>query len=332
MIVLSFLLALSGPTDASLTAWPVVAGQVTDASGRPLPGVVVIAVDPARETIVRMATADHRGDVRMPLPPRPHLFGVMSSQLAVDRLIQRGADAFVLVLKPLPAAGGAPPARGTEAPVFRSATAALVHGRVVDESGRGLAGVRVDGLRATEWSRDDQGEFRARGVVVSSALSGADGVFVLALPAGDTQLQARAPGLKLVRSSVRPSERPGRTGHAALVMGIDAEVQSIVIRDGHTLRVRIEDSIDPEYTPPAAVRAWLQFAYGICSATTPLAAGQKRALRRYWYLDVLRREPPNPASISATDCVPAPSYDPTPLTARAGYGAIAGFDAVVDRP
>jgi hypothetical protein len=332
MFTLPLLLALAAGSDPPAPDAPaqIVAGTVTDTANRPLPGVVVIALDPARETIVRMASADERGQVRMPLPPRSHLFGVMSASYAVDHLVIRGAADFVLVLRPLPGPAGAPPARGTEAPVFRSARAVLVHGRVIDESGQGLAGVRVDGLRATDWSPDEQGQMRASGVVVSSAISRPDGVFVLALPAGDTQIQARAPGLQLVRSSVRPSEQPGRTGHVALVMGIDAQVQTIVIRQGHTLHIRIQDSIDPEYTPPAAVKAWLQYAYGICPTTAPLTAQQRRALKKYWYLDVLRREPPNPASVSASDCVPAHGYTSAPLAARAGFGAVAGFDIVND--
>lgn len=333
MFTLPLLLALAlaagaDPPPPGPTA-QIVTGTVTDAANRPLPGVVVLALDPGRDTIVRLATADERGQVHMALPPRSHLFGVMSASYVVERLVIRGAADFVLVLRPLPEPAGAPPARGTQAPVFRSPRAVLVHGRVTDESGQGLAGVRVDGLRATEWSPNEQGEMRAIGVVVSSAISRPDGVFVLALPAGDTQIQARAAGLKLVRSSVRPSE-PGRSGHTALVMGIDAQVQSIVIRQGHTLQIRIQDSIDPEYTPPAAVKAWLQYAHGICPTSAPLTAQQKRELKKYWYLDVLRREPPNPASVSASDCVPAHAYTSAPLAARAGFGAVAGFDIVND--
>ena len=193
--------------------------------------------------------------------------------------------------------------------------ASVIRGRVVDESGQGLAGVRVEGIRPT-------------GTAAAVAISGPNGVFALAVPGGETRLDAYAPGLKLVRSSV-PSGAAGRgagRSRVLLVMGVAADIQNIVVTEGRVLRVRPQDSIDPEYSPPAPVKAWLLFAYGICAQTRPMTRAQKRALKKYWYLDVLRREPPNPASIAGGNCSPPSLYDQSLLRVTAGFGSLVGLD------
>jgi hypothetical protein len=324
------LVAAAGPL-AGPPATREVLGTVTDGAHRPLPGVVVVAVDAASDVVAALATTDEQGRVQLRLPDRPHLFGVMSSRYGVERLVTRGATDFRLVLRPLAPPAGAAPREGAGVPAIRARGAAVIQGRVVDESGQGLAGVRVDGARATDVRWSDQG-MQASGVVVSSALSGRDGTFTLVIPGGDTQLQARAPGLVLARSALQPPRIPGGADRHVLIMAVDAAAQSIVVSQGHLLRVRLADSIDPEYTPPAAVRAWLQVAHGICPASGPLTEAQKQTLKKYWYLEVLRNEPPNPASISAGSCVPPWAYGGVSLAARAGFGAVQGLEVVDPLP
>jgi hypothetical protein len=92
-----------------------------------------------------------------------------------------------------------------------------------------------------------------------------------------------------------------------LVMGIDAAPQEVTFAErGHVLRFRLDDSVDPEYYPPPQVRLWLCVSYGIRVSSKPLTATQRRQMKRYWYLDVLRREPPNPAKSALYNegCVP----------------------------
>lgn len=336
LLVLSLLLMLQAPSvDApSPRSEPdTVLGTVVGADQRPVPRVIVFAVDPRTASIALMVASDEQGRVRLRLAPGSHRFGVMSPHLGVERLVNKGPAEFVLVLRPLPPPAGAAPAEGTEAPVVRTPGALLIQGRVVDESGAGLAGVRVDGLRATEWE-PRAGKMRAGGVVVvSSALSGTNGAFNLAIPGGDTQIQARAPGLLLVRSSnLLDQRRQPRADRPILVMGIDAAAQEIIVSERRVLRIHLEDSIDPEYSPPAPVRAWLQYAYGICPPRHPLTVREKQALQKYWYLHVLRADPPSPASISAGACIPPAAHAAAPLTVRAGFGSVAGFDIVNELP
>ena len=110
-----------------------------------------------------------------------------------------------------------------------------------------------------------------------------------------------------------------------MVMTVATEVQQLTITPGRVLRFRPADSIDPEYTPPTAVKAWLQYAYGICPSA-PLTWYEKRALKKYWYLDVLRSEPPNPASVSTTSCTTPSAYQPTSVP----QASVGGFDIWLD--
>jgi hypothetical protein len=111
-----------------------------------------------------------------------------------------------------------------------------------------------------------------------------------------------------------------------IVMGIAADPQRVTVTDGRVLSFRPSDSIDPEYSPPAAVRSWLQYAYGICPPRFPLKAHDRRGLKKYWYLDVLRSEPPNPATISTVNCTTAASYE----LLRASTTTLLGFETWVE--
>jgi hypothetical protein len=295
------LLSLLWPATARPQGSPAlreVVGQAIDLAGHPLPGLLLFAADAETDTLVAMRMTDRDGRVRLTLARRRHNFGILSATLGVVRLRSRGPDRFELLLGDLP--GRETPGADPGAARFDSPRASIVRGRVVDESGAALPGVRLDVLRRT-------------GSVASSILAGRGGEFALFLPGGESWVHPSAPGLRLVRTA--------RNGaNLILVMGISAELQSVTI-GGRTLTFRPQESIDPEYTPPAAVRALLAFAYGICPATAPLKAHEKAALKKYWYLDVLRAAPPNPASVSTASCVSPSQYELPP-----GQVAVGGFE------
>jgi hypothetical protein len=301
-------------------------GRVVDVAGGALQGVVVFAADATSDAIATVSTSDSNGHVQLVMPDRRHDFGVLSARYGVTRLTTTGPGSFTLVLRALPAdprlVGPSPTGGGTPAPVkapveghvaVQGGRASVIRGRVIDESGQGLAGVRVEGIRAT-------------GTVAAVAISGPNGVFTLAVPGGETRLHAYAPGLKLVRSVVPADGKASGRGRVVLVMGIAADIQNIVVTSGRVLRVSPQDSIDPEYTPPAPVKAWLLFAYGICAQSKPMTRAQKQVLKKYWYLDVLRSEPPNQAAIAGGNCSPPSLYDMPSLRVTAGFGSLVGFD------
>jgi hypothetical protein len=135
------------------------------------------------------------------------------------------------------------------------------------------------------------------------------------VPGGEFGLRATAPGLVALHGA-----QQGEL--VVLVMTVAAEVQTVTVTEGRTLSFRTSDSIDPEYAPPAPVRAWLQFAYGICPSSQPLRRHEKAALKKYWYLDVLRTEPPNPATISTISCTPPSAAE----RLAAGQAIVHGFE------
>jgi hypothetical protein len=300
-VILAGLLVLATARAEEGPARRAVAGTVVDSTGRPLRGVMVFAADASTDAVVAMAASDAQGKVELLVPQRRYNFGILSPTLGVARLIPGGAGRFQLVLTALPPnpvdTASTQPAARIDAP-----RAFVVRGRVVDETGVGLEGVRLEAARET-------------GAVIATVFSGGDGTFAVAVPGGQSRLRASAPGFDPVRSA-------RQNGRLVVVMAIAAEAQRITITEGRVFRVRPGDSIDPEYTPPAPVKALLRFAYGICPAATPLRAADRRALKKYWYLDVLRREPPNPATISTVVCTPPTAYQPT----SAPRSTIGGFD------
>jgi hypothetical protein len=300
-ILIAGVLALAAPA-RSLSAAPeapapvvkrrTIAGTVVDPAGKPLPAVMVFAADASTDAMAAVATSDAAGKVEMVLPQRRYNFGVLSPRFGLIQLTPRGPGRFELVVAALPpnlidAAAGEPAAR-IDAPA-----GFVLRGRVVDETGVGLTGVRLEAARDT-------------GAVLATVFSGADGSFALAVPGGRFRLRATAPGLSAVRSA-------HQNGRLVVVMAIAAEAQPLTITDGRVFSVRPGDSIDPEFTPPAPVRALLRFAYGICNTATPMKARDKQALKKYWYLEVLRRSPPNPATISTVACTAPSAYQPGSL-------------------
>jgi hypothetical protein len=267
---------------------PTVKAVVVDEARVPLPHVIVFAADAT--TVIGVARSDEAGAVELPRPRPRYNFGVLSATQRLSAIAPLAQGRYQLVVAPLP------PRPDEDQPLhevahLRAPGASVFQGRVVDEAQGGLGGVRVEAVRSS-------------GVVASTAFSRADGRFALVVPGGEYGLSASAPGLSAVRSEQRLEL-------LVVVMGIASDSQTIRVTEGHTLSFRLGDSLDPEYTPPAPVRTWLLYAYGICPTTTPLRAQEKRNLKKYWYLDVLRRDPPNPATISASACMP-PSAVPPP--------------------
>jgi hypothetical protein len=277
-----------------------IAASVVDLAGKPVRGVMVFASDAGTDAVAAMSASNDHGQVELVVPQGRYNFGVLSPAVGVTRLVPRGPGRIELVVAPLPAnpidAAANQPAASIDAP-----RGFVLRGRVVDETGVGLEGIRVEVVRATE-------------TVVATVFTGSGGTFDVAIPGGRFRVRASAPGFNSVRSA-------HQGGRLVVVMAIAAEAQQVTITEGRVFSVRPSDSIDPEYTPPAPVRALLQFAYGICPSANPLRAQDKRLLKKYWYLDVLRRERPNPASVSTTVCTPVMAYRPPdfPTTTIGGF-------------
>ncbi len=267
-----------------------IAGTVMDMTGRPVDGLMVFAADARTDAVAAMAASDAAGKVQLVVPQGRYNFGVVSPAFGVTRLVPAGPGRFELVVARLPPSAvdgtdAAEPAASVESP-----RGFVLRGRVVDETGVGLDGIRLEAVRES-------------GAPIATVWSGADGTFAVAVPGGRTRLRATAPGFRSARSAYQG-------GRLVVVMAIAAEAQQMTITEGRVFTVRPGDSIDPEYTPPAPVRALLRFAYGICTSASPLRARERRALKKYWYLDVLRREAPNPASVSSVTCTSPTAYQP----------------------
>jgi hypothetical protein len=268
---------------------------VVDETGHPLPRVMVFAADATK--VIGMAQAADDGMATLPKPHPRYNFGVLSPSLRLGGVTPRGPGRYDLVAAPLPPG----PSGDHEVTRLVSPGAEVFRGRVVDETGHPLPGVRLEAVRGT-------------GTVASTTFSFDGGRFALVVPGGDYGLRASAPGLYAVSAEERE-------GLLTVVMAVAGAVETISVTAGHTLTFRLSDSIDPEYTPPAPVRAWLSFAYGICPALAPLKAYEKRNLKKYWYLDVLRTDPPNPATISASGC-----SSPSLVMDRLGWKRSEGFE------
>lgn len=275
-------LALASPRGAHAQPVPpvdaddVVTCLVVDEAGTPVPSVVVFAAEASNDRISKVGVADDGGRVTLVIPRRPHNFGLLTPTFGVHSLRARGPTDLVLVVRPIRHAPVVDVA-GASAPWITGTQAFIVRGRVVDELGVGLGGVRIDAVRSD-------------GAVASSAITGVAGDFAVATPGGRYRLRATAPGLAPARWE------PDSGGkRLTVVMAISADVQRLEITDGQVLSFRLDDSVDPEYYPPAKVLAWLRYAYGVCPAADPPTAHQRRRTKKYWWLDVLREAPSSPA-------------------------------------
>jgi hypothetical protein len=271
-----------------------VTGLVTDLDGHPLAGIMVFAASADDDLIQSIAVSNDAGEVTFTASKARRNFGVISATHAVAQLTSSGGTRFRLALRPLPRPPGPPDRPAAGAARLQTKNAILLRGRVVDEAGGGLPASRLEAVR----NGDDP-------ATVAATSSDGQGRFALGLPGGDYQLRVLAPGF-------RPTRFSRHGGQLILVMTIAAEAQRIDIGQGHTLSFRLEDSIDPEYTPPAPVRAWLLWAYNICPWAGAIPARERKAVKKYWYLDVLRTAPPSPATISTANCSPPSQYQRMP--------------------
>lgn len=250
-------------------------GVVLDREGRPVAEVSVFAVAAGTSRLVASAVTDARGRFEMSLPPQPHELGVMSPVWRLGGFQKRADGESELRVWPaffkgnLAQAVGRPAARVQvlvppvddpnlpDARVVVGASIGQLAGRVVDETGSPLPGVRIVGIDPRT------------GSPVTVAVTDREGKYTLLARAGGLQVSVAATGLAVKRAT-RPA--PGKLD---LELAIAGEPEVVTIYSGHVIRFRMEDSIWPEYHPPPAVQAWLRFAYGIrspptCSENRPL--------------------------------------------------------------
>jgi hypothetical protein len=262
-----------------------VSGQVKDPAGVPVANVTVFAADDATDVVASFANSDASGRVVLRIPRTRHNFGVLSSKYGVVNIAHAGVLSFVMQVKPLSATT---PERTYALVTFPLTLegAKVVRGKVVDEAGNVLAGVRVEALRDGH-------------MVAAAAVTDARGQFALGLTGGRFRLRALAPGLKLAKGVVRGDV-------VEIAMAIDAVAEQISVVQGHVLKFRLDQSVDPEIFPPAPVRAWLCWSYGVVVQSRTPTASERKRIKKYWYLDVLRNPPPNPAKALSWDgtCVP----------------------------
>jgi hypothetical protein len=280
-------LATGDPAPAS--ARIEVVGQLRDRAGVPIAGVIVFAAQDGTDQISGFAVSDAGGRITLQLPRLRHNFGVLSSSHGVASIVHTGLASFVMELRPL---AQTLPQRDARTLPLDLAEARVIRGRVTDETGRELAGVRVEVIRDA-----------SAGVVTTTAVTMTDarGRFALGLVSGRFQLRAGAPGLKLARGARRGD-------WIEVTMAIDAQTEQVsVSQGGHVLRFRLDRSLDPEIFPPAPVRAWLCTSYGIVVRSRIPTRAERNRIKKYWYLDLLRNPPPNPAKVTswnAASCVP----------------------------
>lgn len=250
---------------ASASAAPEpVRGRVTDPLGRPIANVIIYSVD-ERNRLSGRTRADREGRFEMTLPPGKHLFGVASPRFKVLVFehdarhigIVLGAQAVDLsppdfapenevaaldFASPLPASKPALPSAGEIAPEL---SLGVVSGRVIDETGVPLAGVRVFAVASA-------GEG-----VPAVAFTNAEGRFWLAASEGKYRVLVRAMGLKIARI-----ERPTTTT-LEVTLAIDAQPQYVRTYDGRVVKFQIDNTIWPEYLPPVELRGILYWYYGV---------------------------------------------------------------------
>jgi hypothetical protein len=230
-------------------------GQVVLDSGTTLQGITVFAMDRDGGEIVAAARSDLQGRVLLPVPAgRQVVLGATAGRFEQHTIDALAADSFRLVmglmptelmsLEPLAAANLGLVAVGPVAPLpGQDLLLGGLRGAIVDETGSALAGVRV-----TVYPENG-------GTALASTASDRAGHFLVVLPPGRYRLRPLAAGLKPLRFE---TDRPRPT----IIMTIDPQPADIQVVDGkHVLTFRLADSIDPEYYPPPAAKAWLKFSY-----------------------------------------------------------------------
>jgi hypothetical protein len=231
----------------------VLQGQVVFGSGAPLEGVTVFALDRDGEQITAAASSDHQGRVSLTIPrSREVVLGATSARFELQRLEVLDPARFRLVMSVMPselfsldpaaAVGTVTISPLVPAPAGGHVLGAL-RAAVVDEAGGPLAGVRVTMY----------GE--SASAPVATTLTDTAGHCLLVAPPGRYRLRPTAPGLK-------PARLDTERARPLLVMAVETRPETIQIADGgKVLSFRLDDSIDPEYYPPPAAKAWLKFRY-----------------------------------------------------------------------
>ena len=134
---------------------------------------------------------------------------------------------------------------------------------------------------------------------VTATATDKDGNYSLITLVGVVQVRPVATGLRLV------DVKRTRAGRLDFVLGINAEAQTLIVREKtkqHVLRFRMTDSIWPEFVPPSKVRAWMRFSWGIdpmqamCGQLPYSVCKRRSQLPDYWWLRVVEGTPPNPAT------------------------------------
>jgi hypothetical protein len=274
-----------------------VTGYLRDPAGAPIANVFVFAAEDGTDRMAAFAVSDAGGRIVLKLPRRRHNFGLSSARYGVASITYGGPATFVMEVKPLPAA---PPSDGAQRTLpLALAGARVIRGRVTDQTSTPLVAVRVEAVRAD---------------LTTAAVAFTDprGQFALGLVGGRFQLRTVAPGLRVAKAARRDDR-------FEIVMEVDAQTEQVSVVEGHVLRFRLDRSLDPEIFPPAPVRAWLCFSYGIKVRSRAPTDVERKGIKKYWYLDVLRNPPPNPAKIAQWDAGScSPDVDAV-LNARSPY-------------
>jgi hypothetical protein len=230
-------------------------GEVVFDSGTPLQGITVFAVDRLSGEIVAAARSDPRGRVLLPVPDGHQVvLGTTAGRFEQHTITPLAPDSFRLEMGLMPTELMSLDATTAASQGLMTVSSAmplpgqdlllgLLRGAIVDETGTSLSGVRL-----TIYPENG-------GTPLATTASDPAGHFTFVLPPGRYRLRPLAAGLKPLRFDT-DRERP------QIVMTIDPQPAEIRLVDGkHVLTFRIEDSIDPEYYPPPAAKAWLKFSY-----------------------------------------------------------------------
>jgi hypothetical protein len=267
-------------------------GQVRAQTGRPVPAMVVFAVDRSSPQIRAVARSAADGTFRMILAPTVHDFGIMSMDWLLIRFERPGPNAVALTVTPsFPETDPVTAVKSTKQsfvtlvfPYGRhgqaesvvpggKAAIGIVTGVVRDEQGAGIGGVRIV-------AQDER-----RGVLRAVTQSDRSGRYTLVTVAGPTRVMVYAPGLLLGKVRRRPEG-----GGFDLVLKADPSPQDLRLRSGRMLSFRLEDSLMPEAMPPRQAKAAIAQDYGISLSFVPSRRGE----RKFCFCpgDLLKSPPP----------------------------------------
>lgn len=256
----------AGANDSGGAGEPLIqlAGDVVDPLGRPVAQIEVFAVFAGGSRVTAAVATGRDGRFALSVPRRAHDLGVLSPVWGLRRVEERGPNLARLHVTPVFFKGALAEALATpqvttgvvvrpldapDAVSFEGPTVGKVTGRIVDETGAPLPGVRVLAVNPRT------------GNPVTATVTDKEGNYRLVAPAGGLQLRVASAGLMLVRVERRTE------GRLDFVLTVDAAPEAVTIYTGEVLRFRMSDSIWPEYHPPPEARAKLLLDYGI--ATPP---------------------------------------------------------------